>query len=170
MATKKLNIAAQVRALVERPITDLGYLLWDVSLYKEGSELILEVSVDKKNGMSIDDCSLITKIIEPLIDELDPIDEGYCLMVSSAGSERELHTAEQILFTIESGYDVTIKLFSAFEGKKEFNGIIKNFNNDNIILTSEGTETVLPRKLISKMTAHYKNEGSSDGTEITIEE
>ncbi|HBR31290.1 MAG TPA: ribosome maturation factor, partial [Clostridiales bacterium] len=68
MSNKKQNTASQVRALVEKPISEMGFSLWDVAYYKEGAELILEVSVDKKGGISLDDCSDITKKIEPIID------------------------------------------------------------------------------------------------------
>lgn len=155
MSNKKPNIASQIRTLVEKPITDMGYSLWDVTYYKEGAELTLEIAVDKKGGMSLDDCSLITNKIEPLIDELDPIQEAYCLMVSSAGCDRELHNDVHIESAKSGNLPVTFKLFSVFEGKKEYYGNIKSFDNDIITIESD-KEISLPRKLISKMTASFE--------------
>ena len=70
------NVASKVRALVEEPIINAGYSLWDVSYYKEGPEMILEISIDKQGGISINDCSEVTRLIDPMIDELDPIEES----------------------------------------------------------------------------------------------
>ncbi|PKM62572.1 MAG: ribosome maturation factor [Firmicutes bacterium HGW-Firmicutes-21] len=155
--SKKLNIASLVRSIVEKPINDLGLDIWDVTLYKEGAELTLEVALDKEGGVSIEDCSKTTKLIEPLIDELNPIEEGYYLMVSSAGVDRELRTAEHIEYAIKASLPVTFKLFSAFEGKKEYSGIIAVVDSDTITMRQSGTEseTVLPKKLVAKMTAHF---------------
>ncbi|MDD4164985.1 MAG: ribosome maturation factor RimP [Eubacteriales bacterium] len=157
MSNKKQNTASQVRALVEKPISEMGFSLWDVAYYKEGAELILEVSVDKKGGISLDDCSDITKKIEPIIDELDPISEPYCLMVSSAGIDRELRNDEQIGAAKDGGYTVNFKLFSLLEGRKEYYGTIKSFDNDIITIerNDETGDISLPRKLISKMTACF---------------
>jgi len=169
MANKKLNIASQVRLLVEKPITDMGYSLWDVTFYKDSADPTLEIAVEKKGGISLDDCSLITKQIEPLIDELDPIMESYCLMVSSAGYDRELNTALHIEIAMSRELPVTFKLFTVFEGKKEYCGIIKSFDND-IITISEAVvpvrETVLPRKLVAKMSAFFIDDVSTEIIEL----
>lgn len=158
MSKKKPNISAQVRSLVEQPIKDMGYSLWDVTFYKEGADLTLEIAIDKKDGVSLEDCSRVTKVIEPLIDELDPVEEGYFLMVSSAGSDRELRTAEHIGAAIDGSLTVTLKLYSAFEGKKEYVGVIKSADTDIITVSNPEGETALPRKLISKMTALFVSE------------
>lgn len=159
MSKKKQNIASKVRNLVENVITDMGYTLWDVTYYKEGADMILEISVDKNAGVSLDDCSKITKTVEPLIDELDPIQGSYCLMVSSAGTDRELRTIDHIKYAIEKKLPVVIKLFSAFEGEKKFSGSIKYADKDNITIIRDQIENeiVLPKKLISKITT-FTNE------------
>lgn len=160
MAKKKQNVASQVRELIEKPVTDIGYTIWDVVYYKEGAELILEVMIDKNNGVSIDDCSIVTRAIEPLIDELDPVNEAYCLMVSSAGSDRALNNTDHIEFAMNEKLPVIFKLFSAFESKKEFSGTIKCFDTDTvtIIQPENDSEIILPKKLISKMTASFNIE------------
>lgn len=151
---KKQNIAAQVRSVTENTIIDMGFILWDVNFYKEGAESILEISVDKKGGVSIDDCSKITKAIAPLIDELDPIYHSYSLVVSSAGYDRELRLPSHIHYAIENSLPVKFKLYAALEGKKEYCGIIKDYNNDNISLIIENESIIIvPKKQVSKITA-----------------
>ena len=67
MADRKTNIASKVRNAVEGVITEAGYSLWDVAYYKEGPEMILEISIDTVGGISINDCSEITRLIDPII-------------------------------------------------------------------------------------------------------
>ena len=68
---KKENIASRVKEAVKPLVEGAGYTLWDVTFYKEVSEWILEVSIDKEEGISTDDCSLVTKLIDPIIDEIE---------------------------------------------------------------------------------------------------
>ncbi|HBR31289.1 MAG TPA: hypothetical protein DD733_04330, partial [Clostridiales bacterium] len=81
----------------------------------------------------------------------------YCLMVSSAGIDRELRNDEQIGAAKDGGYTVNFKLFSLLEGRKEYYGTIKSFDNDIITIerNDETGDISLPRKLISKMTACF---------------
>ncbi|MBO4453229.1 MAG: ribosome maturation factor RimP [Clostridia bacterium] len=163
MADKKSGVAAKVRALVEKPVTDAGYTLWDVSYYKEGPEMILEISIDKKEGVSINDCSAVTKIVEPLIDELDPIEESYCLQVSSAGTVRPLDREEHIAFVCDNGMPVNIGLYTALDGSKEFCGRIAEFDKDSVTLDTGEKQLKIDKKTISKITADfYKTDGDQD--------
>lgn len=162
MADKKTNIAAKVRAAVEALIIDAGYSLWDVAYYKEGSEMILEISIDKKGGISINDCSVVTKLIEPVIDELDPIEEAYYLQVSSAGMVRPLNKHDHLLFAVENNLNVTVGLYVAVDGKKEFVGVIDSFDGESIVLSSEGKSYNFTLKQISKINAEFEAEESAE--------
>ena len=152
------NVASKVRALVEEPIINAGYSLWDVAYYKEGPEMILEISIDKQGGISINDCSEVTRLIEPMIDELDPIEESYCLQVSSAGTVRPLDRDEHIKFAMDNKLDVTLGLYVAVEGSKEYVGVIESFDGENIVLNSEGATRTFNKKQISKINAEFETE------------
>ncbi len=161
MADKKSNIAAKVRNAVENVITEAGYKLWDVAYYKEGPEMILEVSIDKAGGISINDCSAVTRLIEPIIDELDPIEEAYCLQVASAGLVRPLNKDEHIRFACDNRLNVTLGLYVAQDGSKEFSGVIESFDNDSINFISNGKEYKFEMKQISKINAEFETEETS---------
>ncbi len=158
MADKKTNIATKVRNAVEAVIVEAGYSLWDVTYYKEGPEMILEISIDKKEGISINDCSAVTKLIEPIIDELDPIEESYCMQVASAGTVRPLDKDEHIQFACDGGLHVNLGLYVAVDGSKEYRGIIKSYDNDSIELVSEGISRRFEKKQISKINAEFESE------------
>lgn len=156
--TQKTNIAAKVRAAVEQLILDAGYSLWDVAYYKEGPEMILEVSIDRDGGISINDCSAVTRLIEPIIDELDPIEESYCLQVSSAGTVRPLGKDEHIRFACDNRLNVTVGLYVAVDGSKEYNGVIDSFDENSINLISNGRSISFEKKQITKITAEFETE------------
>ncbi len=165
MADRKTNIAAKVRNAVEETIVNAGYSLWDVAYYKEGPEMILEISIDKTGGISINDCSAVTRLIEPIIDELDPIEESYCLQVASAGTVRPLDKDEHIAFACDNRLNVTVGLYVAVDGSKEYSGVIEAYDDESIDLVSDGVTHKFNKKQISKINAEFETEVSEENKE-----
>ena len=89
-----------VRALAEPIAARLGYSLWDVRFVKEGAEWYLRIFIDKPEGIGIDDCVAMSRAVNDPLDELDPIEQAYCLEVCSPGMNRELNG---ILLGYENG-------------------------------------------------------------------
>ncbi|MBR5632554.1 MAG: ribosome maturation factor RimP, partial [Clostridia bacterium] len=112
----KKNIAGTVWDLVEPTANELGYSIWDVEYVKEGADMYLRITIDSEEGIDIDDCERMTRAIDPLLDEADPIEDFYYLEVSSPGVERELRTDEHVKKSI--GQKVLAKLFTAKDGQK----------------------------------------------------
>lgn len=69
---------------------ELGLVLWDVRFVKEGATWYLRYIIDKEEGVSIDDCVEMSRRLNPILDEADPIPQAYCMEVSSQGLNREL--------------------------------------------------------------------------------
>ena len=99
--------------------------------------------------------------IEPIIDELDPIQESYCLQVSSAGTVRPLDRDEHIKFASEGRMPVTVGLYAAVDGKKEFKGVIDAYSDDTITLVCDGERFDFNKKQISKITADFDCSGEN---------
>jgi len=77
-----------VKNLIEKTITDNNYILEDVQYVKEGSMMFLRVVIDKEGGIDIEDCVTVSRLINPILDQEDPIEENYILDVcSKEGSE-----------------------------------------------------------------------------------
>lgn len=164
MADKKTNIASRVRAAVEPVVTNAGYTIWDVTYYKEGAEMILEIEIDREGGISLNECSEVTKLVEPIIDELDPIEESYCLQVSSAGIVRALDKNDHLGFACENRLPVTLGLYVAVDGSKEYKGVIESFDNESVTLLSDGIPRRFTMKQISKINAEFETESTEDET------
>lgn len=139
--------AERIYSLIEETVKNQGVLLWDVRFLKEGANWYLRVFIDKPEGIGIDDCTNVSHAIDPIIDEADPIDKSYYLEVCSPGIEREL--TRDWHYEWAKGKSVKIKLYKAFDGKKEFKGILSDIG-ENLIITTEDGDLSFPQDAVSK--------------------
>lgn len=142
------SIADKVYGLVKDTVESCGVALWDVRFVKEGASHYLRIFIDKPDGISINDCTDVSHAIDPVIDEADPIDCSYYLEVCSPGTDRELVRPHHFEYGL--GKEVTVKLFKAIDGKKEFTGVLKNYDG-GITLDIDGTEVEFPKGSFSKV-------------------
>ncbi len=141
------NAAERVYALIEETVKEQGVELWDVRFVKEGASWYLRVFIDKQDGITIDDCTNVSHVIDPVIDEADPIDKSYYLEVCSCGLERELVRPwhfERVL-----GQKIKVKLYKAVDGVKEFTGNLVSCE-DTVVLDADGKTLEFGFKDISK--------------------
>lgn len=146
------SIEEKVESLILKPIENLGYELYDVQYTKEGKDYFLRIFIDKENGIDLNDCEKVSNEINPILDEADYIKEMYFLEVSSPGVERILRKEKHLKQA--QGKEIEIKLFKPLNGKKEYTGILKNFDDNNVIIENE-TEIQIDRKNISLMKIKY---------------
>lgn len=142
------NVAEKVYDLVKDTVESCGVSLWDVRFVKEGASHYLRIFIDKPEGVSINDCTEVSHAVDPLIDEADPIDCSYYLEVCSPGTERELSRPHHFEYGL--GKNVTVKLFKAVDGKKEFTGVLKSADGD-ITIDSENGEITFSKGSFSKI-------------------
>ena len=142
------NSAERVYELIKDAVEAEGVRLWDVRFLKEGASWYLRVFIDKPEGISIDDCTNVSHAIDPIIDEADPIDVSYYLEVCSPGIERELTRSRH--YEESLGKQVRLKLYRAYDGKKEITGTLEDVTEENVTLVTEGNALTGERKNISK--------------------
>ncbi|MBQ4561588.1 MAG: ribosome maturation factor RimP [Clostridia bacterium] len=143
------KIADAVTELLTPVINDLGYDVWDIEYVREAAEWFLRITIDSPKGIDIDDCEKVHRAIDPVLDDADPIEDAYRLEVSSPGLEREIRT--DIHFEACIGEKIVCKLFTKLEGKKEYTGILKAYENKQIVLETEEGQVTIDRKLASKV-------------------
>ncbi len=129
------NTAAVCRKLGEPIAAELGVTLWDVRFVKEGASWYLRYFIDKPEGATLDDCVALSRRLNPMLDEVDPIPQAYCLEVSTPGVERELTRPEHFAYC--EGWAVVVRLFHAVDGEREFAGILQGLADGVITLTAE---------------------------------
>ena len=84
------KISDKVEALARPVVEEEGCKLWSVEYIKEAGTWYLRIFIDKDGGVGIADCEAISRRLDPILDEADPIPESYVFEVGSAGAEREL--------------------------------------------------------------------------------
>lgn len=113
--------------------------LFDVELVKEGANWYLRIYIDKDNGVTIDDCELVSKKIENILDEKDPISFSYILEVSSPGIDRPLKKDSD--YEKYKGKMIDVKLYSKKENTKELQGELVGLKEDIVtILDKNGKQ------------------------------
>ena len=143
------NIAETVKQGIAPVADELGLILWDVEFLKEGARRILRVTIDHEDGVTIEDCERMHRAIDPVLDELDPIDTAYDLEVSSPGIERELRTDAHLDACV--GERVELRFFAPFEGKKSLEGILAGREDGNVLLDLNGEIRPIELSLIAKI-------------------
>ena len=123
-----------------------GCTLWDVEYVKEAGEWFLRVYIDKADGVSIEDCEAVSRPLSDKLDEADPIEGSYTLEVGSAGAERALKRPSD--FQQFLGSPVLVKLYRAREGRKEFAGYLKGYDEatGDVTVTVGSQDLVFPKK------------------------
>ena len=149
----KKGIKETVREAVLPIAQEMGYRIWDVTYSKVGADYHLEITIDSDNGIDIKDCERFHRAIDPVLDEIDPIEGFYYLDVSSPGIERELRTGEHISRSI--GQKVEAKLFAQKDGRRVIVGILSAFQDGNVIITDQSGDVSLKQNEISKLTTVY---------------
>lgn len=134
------NTVKIVTDLVMPLIEEQNLILWDVRFEKEGSMWLLRVIIDKEGGISVDDCEALSRPLDKLLDEVDPIEQSYCLEVASAGLERDL--TKDWHYEKSIGQKVVAKTIRPIEGQREFIGVLKSYQDHNIILVLDSGDEI----------------------------
>ncbi|MBQ7288952.1 MAG: ribosome maturation factor RimP [Clostridia bacterium] len=143
------NTADKVRELVEPTVQALGLRVWDVRYVKEGAAWYLRVYIDSDDGININDCTEVSRRIDPILDAADPISTSYYLEVCSPGLERELTRPEH--FAAMQGRSVQVHLVRPIEGQRDFTGILTGWEDGSVTLTAESGVQTFEKAMISKV-------------------
>ena len=134
-----MKITDQVAAFARPIVEQHGCSLWDVEYGREGSDYILRLCIDKEGGVDIADCEAISRAVDPILDERDPIPGSYQFEVCSAGLERALKRPED--FQRFLGSPITVKLYRPHNGLKEIPAVLRGYE-DGKLTVEAGKETI----------------------------
>ncbi len=129
-----MKITEQVWQFAEPLVQAQGCSLWDVEYVREGGEWFLRLYIDKDGGVDIDDCEAVSRAVDPVLDEKDPIPESYRFEVCSAGLERVLKRPSD--FERFLGEPVLVKLYRPRDGRKEFPGVLKGYKDGDVTISA----------------------------------
>lgn len=145
-----MKITEQVWEFSQPIVEQLGCTIWDVEYVREGADWFLRIYLDKPDGVTIDDCEAVSRAIDPILDEKDPIETSYTFEVCSAGLERVLKRPSD--FAAYLGAPIFIKLYRPKNGCKEFAATLTGYEDGRITaevggapITFEKSEVALVR-------------------------
>lgn len=138
----------QLQAMLAPVVESLGYQCWGVEFISQGRHSVLRIYIDHANGILVDDCEVVSRQVSAVLDVEDPISSEYTLEVSSPGMDRPLFTLEQ--FAGHVGEQVKIKLRSPFEGRRNFQGLLRGVEEQDVVVLVDDHEFLLPIDLIDK--------------------
>ncbi|MGN0407204.1 MAG: ribosome maturation factor RimP [Bacteroides sp.] len=125
-----------------------GFELVDVEYVKEGADWYLRVYIDKEGGITVNDCELISRAFNEVLDREDYIDDAYIFEVSSPGLLRPLKKDKD--YERNLGRLLEIKLFAPLDGVKEFEAELKSYDKENAtFVMDDEKEVTIKRSEIS---------------------
>ena len=148
---RKEEIVEKVRAIAAPLAAGEGLELVDVELGGAGGRTTLRLFIDRDGGVSLDDCSSISRAVSAALDVEDPIQGAYDLEVSSPGLDRPLRTPEH--FEKYAGEKVRVKAFGPIpelENRKTFVGTLGGFEDGRAVVDVDGTTFRIPFEQIAK--------------------
>ena len=149
------EVLKKLRGICNSIAEDLDYELVDLEYVKENGRYFLRVYIHKDGGVDLEDCQKMSKNLSEKLDQEDPIRDTYYLEVSSPGLDRPLKTDKDLERSMKS--DIEIKLYSPFDGKKDYEGKLIYFDSDSIKIEKDNQKIVeIPRESISMIRLSVK--------------
>lgn len=139
----KTDVAGLVEKIAVPIVEGHGLELVDVEYVKEAGNWYLRIFIDKPEGISHDECQVVSENIGNVLDEQDLIPQNYFLEVSSPGLDRPLKKDKD--FERYEGRKIRVHTFAPWNGKKEFMGLLAGLRENEIILSTDGETLAIPR-------------------------
>ena len=146
------KVTETVTALAAPIAAELGLELWDVEYIREAGQWFLRVYIDKDGGVSINDCEALSRALDPVLDEADPIPDSYVFEVGSAGAERELKRPGD--FEQFMGSEVEVRLYQPVNGCKVYVGVLAGYDNGRVTVTVGKNEVSFDKSQIALVKLH----------------
>lgn len=147
------RLTDKIWAMAEPVAAKRGCDIWDVEYVKEAGQWFLRVYVDKGDEpVSIDDCEGISRELDKMLDEADPIAESYVFEVSSAGAERQLKRPGD--FERFMGSEVELRLYKPENGVKAYVGRLAGYSDGDVAIEVGGETRKFEKKQIAAVRLH----------------
>ena len=141
--SRKETYESRTEELLEPIAEAAGVEIYDVEYVKEGSSYYLRAYIDKPEGVNINDCERVSRALSDALDEKDFMAEAYILEVSSPGLGRALKKDKHLKRSL--GEQVELKTYKPIEKCREFQGILKAFDENSVTIEMQGGDLVFAR-------------------------
>lgn len=124
--------AAELAALIEPVLEDMGFRLVRITVSKRDGGTIQIMADHPNRTINVDDCAEISRRLSPALDAADPIEGRYYLEVSSPGIDRILVRPSD--FEDWAEYEAKVELKELVDGRRRFRGIIEGYEDGELRL------------------------------------
>lgn len=138
------TIATMIKPVLE----SMGYQLVERELVVDMGRLILRLYIDKEGGVTLEDCTTVSRAVSAHLDVEDPIPGKYDLEVSSPGVERPLRYPED--FARFTGETIKLRTKEPINNRQNYRGVLKGCDTEMIYMTVDGTEFTIPFSALLK--------------------
>jgi len=128
-------------------VEEAGLELWDVEYVLEAGQRYLRLYLDGPDGVDLDACEKVSRAMDPILDEADPVPDSYIFEVGSAGCERQLKRPSD--FERFYGDTVEVKLYSAADGAKRWIGTLLSYNGGDVTIDAGGEHRFTQKQVAS---------------------
>ena len=136
--SKAGSYEARTEKLILPILERLQFELVDVEYVKEGSIYYLRAYIDKEGGITVNDCEVVAREMNDLLDKEDFIPDSYTFEVSSPGLGRPLKKEKD--YVRNMGKEVEIRTYRAINRNKEFYGLLTAYDKDSVTIDADGEE------------------------------
>lgn len=138
----------QLQAILAPVVEAMGFQCWGVEYISQGQHSVLRIFIEHEQGIMVDDCEQVSRQLSAVLDVEDPISGEYTLEVSSPGMDRPLFNLEQ--FAAYKGYQVKIKMRVPVEERRNFQGVLRGVEDQDVVVQVDEYEYLLPFEFIDK--------------------
>ncbi len=150
----KNNLVEKVREIALRATEKEALELVHVEMVGSGKKKTIRIYIDKATGITHEDCRAVSKEVDKILEEADPISNAYTLEVSSPGIERGLYKLKD--FERFADNLAKIKTHSAIGNQKNFRGMIKGVEAEEIIFDDKTSGILnIPHSNIKKANLEF---------------
>ena len=131
-------VTDRIREFADSLLPSMGLELYDIQFRREGHGWVLRLLIDRKEGVTLDDCSRVSRETSDFLDVEDIINHAYNLEVSSPGAERALRNPAECERFV--GERVRLKMKEEVEGQRVFIGEMTGVEGESLTVVTEAGE------------------------------
>ncbi|MCF6186602.1 MAG: ribosome maturation factor RimP [Desulfobulbaceae bacterium] len=148
MSDQAVNIIERVEKFISPLLADMGIELVEIQFRREGHGWVLRLFIDRQGGVTLENCTAVSREVSRYLEVEDPIEQAYHLEVSSPGLERPLKKKEDYIRF--SGRRARVKMQEKIDDQRVFIGTLKGVEEDDVVLSIEGQLHYFPLAGISR--------------------
>ncbi len=148
MSDQAVNIIERVEEFISPLLTDMGIELVEIQFRREGHGWVLRLFIDRQGGVTLENCTAVSREVSRYLEVEDPIEQAYHLEVSSPGLERPLKKKDD--FIRFAGRRARVKMQEKIDDQRVFIGTLKGVEEDDVVLSIDGQLHYFPLAGISR--------------------